>query len=167
MSLAGQLRFGRAAEDQMLFRYIRAPLQQRKKECHQTGERHKSRQLLAGTVAPVTASVRADASCGAGKAGKRACRLRPSRIRGKTFRDSAGTVPQPRAANETSSAHGASADTVGEADGAAGVSGSHSITFHPRWERPPELIQILFGRRAWLVRADLGARSAAPSRHRE
>ena len=33
-----------------------------------------------------------------------------------------------------------------------------SFMFHPRWERPPELVRILFGRRAWLVRADASGR---------
>jgi hypothetical protein len=46
MSWPGQPRFGSAAEVQMQFRPIRAPLQQRKKECHQTGKRYKSRQDL-------------------------------------------------------------------------------------------------------------------------
>jgi hypothetical protein len=46
MSLPRQRRFGSAAEVQMQSRPIRAPLQQGKKECHQTGERYKSRQDL-------------------------------------------------------------------------------------------------------------------------
>ena len=99
---------GRAAEIQMQLRPIRSPPQQRKKERHQTRKRPKSGERPAGTCAPVTVLVRADASSGAGKAGRRACRPRPSRIRGRTFLRNAGTAPPPRAADETSSAHGAS-----------------------------------------------------------
>jgi hypothetical protein len=46
MRLPGQRRFAGAAEDQMHFRPIRAPLQQSKKKRHQTSERYESRQDL-------------------------------------------------------------------------------------------------------------------------
>jgi hypothetical protein len=52
MSWSGQPRFGSAAEVQVQFRPIHAPLQQRKKQCQQTGERYRSRQDLPELARP-------------------------------------------------------------------------------------------------------------------
>jgi len=55
-----------------------------------------------------TVSVRADATSGADKAGKRVFPLRPLRILGRKFLRNGGTAPPLHAEDETGSEHGAS-----------------------------------------------------------